>query len=179
MICRSQLYCVPVQAADRGRLSEDEICSQILHILDDAPCLTNSPPIGLLTAWKRREWAQVRESLLFNERNRRNLDLITKSLLVVCLDEGLNSGFNCRLQRGGKGLSAGHRDETNLALQMIHGGGSSFNSGNRWFDKTIQLIVSGDGACGLCYEHSQAEGIAVIQLAEKLWKHADEVTKTK
>jgi choline O-acetyltransferase len=173
VICRSQLYCVPVQASDRGRLSEDEICAQLLHILDDAPCLASPPPVGLLTGWKRPLWAEVRDNLMKNERNRRNLDLIAKALLVVCLDEGLGSGFNCRLQRGGKGHSAGHRDETNLAVQMIHGGGSTYDSANRWFDKTIQLIVSGDGACGLCYEHSQAEGIAVIQLVEKLWQHAD------
>nr|XP_008201281.1 PREDICTED: choline O-acetyltransferase [Tribolium castaneum] len=173
VICRSQLYCVPVQAPDRGRLSEDEICAQLLHILDDAPCLASPPPVGLLTAWKRPLWAEARENLMGSERNRRNLDLIQRSLLVVCLDEGLGSGFNCRLQRGGKGHSAGHRDETNLAVQMIHGGGSTCDTANRWFDKTIQLIVSGDGACGLCYEHSQAEGIAVIQLVEKLWKHAD------
>lgn len=56
---------------------------------------------------------------------------------------------------------------------MLHGGGSTHNSSNRWFDKTIQLIISGDGACGLCYEHSNAEGVAVIQLVEKLWNHAD------
>lgn len=74
---------------------------------------------------------------------------------------------------GGPGHTTGGRDETNLAHQMLHGGGSAFNSPNRWFDKTIQLIISGDGAVGLCYEHSNAEGVAVIQLVEKLWKHAD------
>lgn len=74
---------------------------------------------------------------------------------------------------GGKGHSAGMRDETNLSHQMIHGGGSTNNSANRWFDKTMQLIISGDGACGLCYEHSTAEGVAVIQLVEKLWRHAE------
>nr|CAH7750018.1 unnamed protein product [Callosobruchus chinensis] len=176
VICRSQLYCVPVQAADRGRLTEDEICSQILYILDDAPCLSNIPPVGLLTGWKRSLWAEAREDLLKDDKNKRNLELITKSLLVVCLDEALPSTFNCRLQRGGKGHTAGIRDETNLFHQMLHGGGVAFNSSNRWFDKTIQLIISGDGACGLCYEHSNAEGVAVIKLVEKLWNHADSLT---
>lgn len=37
------------------------------------------------------------------DRNRRNLELITKSLLVICLDEALPSTFNCRLQKGGPG----------------------------------------------------------------------------
>ena len=63
--------------------------------------------------------------------------------------------------------------------QMLTGGGSRFNGGNRWFDKTVQvrpwcckfqinvspqLIVCPDGVCGLCYEHSPSEGIAVVQL---------------
>ncbi|KAJ8978412.1 hypothetical protein NQ317_008487 [Molorchus minor] len=178
VICRSQLYCVPVQAGDRGRLTEDEICAMLLYVLDDAPCLSNPPPVGLLTGWKRTLWAEAKEDLMKDDRNRRNLDLIVKSLLVVCLDEGLPTSFNCRLPRGGQGHMAGTRDETNLAHQMIHGGGSTHNSGNRWYDKTIQLIISGDGACGLCYEHSNAEGVAVIQLVEKLWKHADSLPAT-
>lgn len=173
VICRSQLYCVPVLASDRGRLTEDEICAQLLYVLDDAPCLSNPPPIGLLTGWKRSLWAEARSDLLKEERNSRNIELIMKSLLVVCLDEGLPNTFNCRLQRGGQGHTTSGRDETNLAHQMIHGGGSTHNSANRWFDKTIQIVISGDGACGLCYEHSSAEGVAVIQLVEKLWQHAD------
>lgn len=121
----------------------------------------------------RESWHESNESLARDEQNRRNLDLIKKSLLLICLDEPLPVSFNCRLQRGAKGLTAGGRDETNLALQMIHGGGSTYNSGNRWFDKTVQIIVSGDGASGLCYEHSLAEGVAVIQIIEQLLKHAN------
>lgn len=45
---------------------------------------------------------------------------------------------------------------------MIHGGGAQYNSANRWFDKTVQIVVSGDGAWGLCYEHSMAEGMSVL-----------------
>lgn len=53
--------------------------------------------------WKRSLWADAREDLMKEERNRRNLDLIAKSLLIVCLDEPLPSSFNCRLQKGGAG----------------------------------------------------------------------------
>lgn len=88
-------------AGDRGRLSEDEICAQLLYILDDAPCLSNPPHVGLLTGWKRSVWAEAREDLMKDEKNKRNLELITKSLLIICLDEPLPTTFNCRLNRGG------------------------------------------------------------------------------
>lgn len=35
----------------------------------------------------------------------------------------------------------------------------------------LQFIISRDGACGLNYEHSPSEGIAVVQLIEHLLKY--------
>lgn len=43
----------------------------------------------------------------------------------------------------------------------------------RWYDKTVQLIVSADGASGLCYEHSSSEGIVVISLLEDIVRDLD------
>lgn len=60
-------------------------------------------------------------------------------MLIVCLDEPLPVSFNCKVHKGAKGHSAGQRDETNMMLQMLHGGGSSCNAANRWFDKTVQV----------------------------------------
>ena len=40
-----------------------------------------------------------------------------------------------------------------------------------WYDKTVQLVIGSDGNCGLCYEHSASEGIAVIALIEHLLKY--------
>lgn len=59
----------------------------------------------------------------------------------------------------------------NHVLQMLHGCSSEDNSGNRWFDKTMQFVISEDGVCGLNYEHSIAEGIVVIQLSEHLFRY--------
>nr|CAD7443826.1 unnamed protein product [Timema bartmani] len=113
-----------------------------------------------------------------DERNSNNLKSIEKSLMMVCIDDPLPTSFNCKAPRDdipveGRGLVAGDRDETNMMHQMLHGGGSSANSANRWFDVTIQLIISSDGACGLCYEHSTAEGVAVVQLVEDVLKQVD------
>ena len=43
----------------------------------------------------------------------------------------------------------------------------------RWYDKTVQLIVSCDGVSGLCYEHSSSEGIVVISLLENIIRDLD------
>lgn len=142
VICRNQMYCVVLQANDRGKLSESEIASQILYVLSDAPCLPGKPaPIGLLTAEPRARWAVDRERLQRDERNQRNLELIETALVVLCLDEPLGMNFNARGFSGATPTvhTAGDRDETNMAHEMIHGGGSEFNSGNRWFDKTMQV----------------------------------------
>lgn len=137
-----QMYCVPIKAGDRDRLSEDEITSQLLHLLSDAPCLPVKPaPVGLLTAEERHIWARDRQILLQEEHNSRIIELIEQALCLICLDESLPIAFNAN---GFSGATpsvhyAGHRDETNMAHEMIHGGGSECNTANRWFDKTMQV----------------------------------------
>lgn len=178
VFCRNQMYCVIVKADQIGKLSEDEIFSQLLYILSDAAYLPSTPPmIGLLTAEPRRLWVRDHDTLLQDEQNARNIELIEKSLVVLCLDEALPTAFNARAFLGASPSThyAGDRDETNMAHEMIHGGGCENNSANRWFDKIVQIIVCNDGAWGLCYEHSTSEGIAVVILLEKILKKIDEI----
>ncbi|XP_037951758.1 choline O-acetyltransferase-like [Teleopsis dalmanni] len=174
VMCRNQMYSVILKASDRGKLSESEIASQILYVLSDAPCLpAKPPPVGLLSAEPRTLWAQDRATLQLDERNQRILDLIDTALFVLCLDEPLPLTFNaCGFNGAETSVHyACNRDETNMAHEMIHGGGSEYNSGNRWFDKTMQIIICNDGTWGLCYEHSSSEGLAVVQLLEKIYKN--------
>lgn len=90
-----------------------------------------------------------------DEQNQANLALIETALITICLDSvPLNTSFNTPFRGGGLGHRANDRDETNMAHQMIHGGGSRANSSNRWFDKTIQveqLIFQGHVARRLDY----------------------------
>lgn len=192
------MYCVPVKAADRGQLTEDEIASQLLYLLSDAPCLPSKPaPVGLLTAEPRSLWARDRQVLLQDEPNRHIIELIEQALCLVCLDESLPTTFNANgfIGATAAGHMSGGRDESNMAHQMIHGGGSECNSANRWFDKTMQvseqrwisfflfddngdndceqIIICNDGTWGLCYEHSTSEGIAVVLLLEQILNKID------
>lgn len=56
-----QFYCVAVKAADRGRLTEQELTAQILAVVNEAPSHRTTFPIGILTAASRDMWAKARD----------------------------------------------------------------------------------------------------------------------
>lgn len=58
--------------------------------------------------------------------NRDSVRSIQKSIFIVCLD--------APMPRVSEDV---YRSQ--VAGQMLHGGGSKLNSGNRWFDKTLQV----------------------------------------
>jgi choline O-acetyltransferase len=68
--------------------------------------------------------------------NARSLQSIESSSMIVCIDQPFLPPPD-----GDDGEEeVNHRVDTNRALQMIHGGGSQWNTINRWFDKTVQVI---------------------------------------
>ncbi|KAL7648792.1 UNVERIFIED_CONTAM: hypothetical protein RMT77_000699 [Armadillidium vulgare] len=172
------------------RMSCNQIHAQLLEIYNFVEEYEEAdpPPIGIMTADNRRTWAQNRQILIGEPMNQKTLSCIETAILAVCIDDPLPKKFNLKTRTSHrasltkrassftikgkveKSESQEHpgRDEVNAGHQMIHGGGFLHNSANRWFDKTIQFVVSPDGWCGLCYEHSPAEGIVVIQLVEQL-----------
>ncbi|XP_041988775.1 choline O-acetyltransferase-like isoform X2 [Aricia agestis] len=158
--CRNYFYPIPIKATDRGRLTAGEMQAQLLHVLVDAAGAPPAPRVGLLTSMNRDQWAMAREQLIRDDNNRGNLELISRALCLVCLDEA--------------GGDRGDVDaDTNALLRAMHGAGTRYHSANRWFDKTVQLIISSDGTVGMCYEHSPAEGVAVIRLAERALARAE------
>ena len=66
--------------------------------------------------------------------NRRSLDVIERAQFVLCLDSAhsqitsLNPHFK---------FTDAHC--TLVANRCLHGNGSQFNSGNRWFDSAVQV----------------------------------------
>lgn len=90
--------------------------------------------------------------------NRTSVEAIEESLFVVCLDQEIP-------------VSDPNEDFNLASHQLIHGGGSQQNSGNRWFNKTLQIIVNRNGMNGINYEHSPAEGQPVAVLTDSILKH--------
>lgn len=69
--------------------------------------------------------------------NRSSLEAIENCIFVLCLDKALPISFNHQTSMDETMNS--RRDDVSLALQMIHGHGSQYNSCNRWFEKTMQV----------------------------------------
>eukprot|EP01116_Phalansterium_solitarium_P011813 TRINITY_DN27609_c0_g1_i1.p1 TRINITY_DN27609_c0_g1~~TRINITY_DN27609_c0_g1_i1.p1 ORF type:complete len:752 (-),score=261.05 TRINITY_DN27609_c0_g1_i1:208-2463(-) len=122
---------------------------QQAHISDE-----REPPVGLLTAWTRTEWAQVRTRLWeLSELNRQTLLKIQSALLVVCLDTAAPSTL----------------DE--MSRIPLHG-----PCANRWFDKH-QLIVCANGKAAMIFEHTVADGSTTLGLADAMFQYSIEPGK--
>ncbi|XP_035671417.1 choline O-acetyltransferase-like [Branchiostoma floridae] len=151
VVCKNQFFVLDV-IINFKRLSEADLFNQLKRIMQAATAGDRCEPVGLLTAGDRTEWAKARIKLMEDSTNRDSLDMIERCIFVLCMDEGVCCD----------------KTDLTLACQMLHGNGSHSNTPNRWFDKTMQFIVADDGACGLVYEHSPSEGVAVVQLVEHL-----------
>ncbi|XP_048843526.1 choline O-acetyltransferase isoform X2 [Brienomyrus brachyistius] len=153
--CKNQFFVLDVVINFR-RLNESDLLAQLEKIVKMAENTEEPlPPIGLLTSDGRTEWAEARTMLIKDSTNRDSLDMIERSLCLLCLDD----------------TSGAELTDTNRALQMLHGGGHQKNGGNRWYDKPMQFVVGEDGACGVICEHSPFEGIVLVQCTEYLLKY--------
>ena len=77
-------------------------------------------------AWPPCHHTHTRTHISTDKVNRESVHSIQKSIFTVCLD--------APMPRVSEDV---YRSQ--VAGQMLHGGGSKLNSGNRWFDKTLQV----------------------------------------
>ncbi|NXK35157.1 CLAT acetyltransferase, partial [Piprites chloris] len=159
--CNNQFFVLDVVINFR-RLSEGDLFTQLQKIAKMAENEEEMlPPIGLLTTDGRTEWAEARTILMKDSTNRDSLDMIERCICLVCLDSPCGVDLN----------------DTNMALQLLHGGGYHKNGANRWYDKPMQFVVGRDGVCGTVCEHSPFDGIVMVQCTEYLLKHVKENAK--
>ncbi|XP_064165097.1 carnitine O-acetyltransferase isoform X1 [Anguilla rostrata] len=154
-----QFFVLDVYNSDGTPLTVDQLYMQLEKIWNSS-LQTNKEPIGILTSQHRNTWGKAYNNLIKDKVNKESVRVIQKSIFTVCLDAPMPRVSDELFQ-------------TRAAIQMLHGGGSRWNSGNRWFDKTLQFIIGEDGSCGLTYEHAPAEGPPIVSLVD----HVVEYTK--
>ncbi len=101
------------------------------------------PAIAALTAGNRTEWADARESFFSFGVNRLSLELVESAILVLSLDTESPSTW------------------TDQGRLVLHGDGA-----NRWFDKSLNVVVFANGRAGVNGEHSWADALVIAHLWE-------------
>lgn len=156
LVIDNEYYKIPVYNKEKRTLSQDQILSQIKQCMNDSKSRkTKSAPIGLLSTDHRDNWGKAYAELINDPKNKASVREIQSALFTVSLDK-----FLAPQESADDTVTACH--------QLIHGGGSKYNAGNRWYDKTLQLIVGNTGINGLTYEHSPAEGGPIAVLTDHI-----------
>lgn len=148
-----QFFVLDVYNSDGSPLTVDQLHMQLEKIWNSS-LQTNKEPIGILTSQHRNTWGKAYNNLIKGEQstgpntdfrfkvkfarqvncssdktNKESVRAIQKSIFTVCLDAPMPRVSDEMYQ-------------SRVAAQMLHGGGARWNSGNRWFDKTLQVSVS-------------------------------------
>jgi carnitine O-acetyltransferase len=134
-------------------LSVTELEDQLRQCIALADAIPSSrPKLGLLTSGNRDDWADARQQLVITGGTamREALEHLQSGAILLNLDdEAPVSRQECGDLFWTGGLKSGE---------------------NRWFDKSIQIMVANNGKAGLIAEHSMMDGMPVIRFADYVTK---------
>ncbi|KAL9966589.1 hypothetical protein ACROYT_G024691 [Oculina patagonica] len=137
---KGRIFSCTVLDENMEPLSPPEIERQLQEIESLAD---SDPPgigIGSLTGEQRDTWHELRERLISLDRNnQKNLDLIETSLFALVLDENVPI------------------TETEVCRHAIIG-----DSRNRWFDKSVSVLVFKSGRLATHCDHTPFDGVVEI-----------------
>ncbi|MGH3915778.1 MAG: choline/carnitine O-acyltransferase, partial [Pseudonocardiaceae bacterium] len=144
---RGNMFRLDVIDPDGRPHTTDELVEGLRAVL--AAGATPAAPgtsIGHLTTKARAEWAASRQALLdCHPGNTNLLDTVETALFCLCLEDTTP------------------QDALAACDQLLHG-----DSGNRWFDKALSLIVFPDGTAGLNGEHCKLDGTTVVSFVNAM-----------
>lgn len=141
-----RLFTFDVLDDNLAPLSAGELLTQFRRVIAAADVYGIAPPpVAALTAVDRPAWARLRETLKADPANRTTLDIVERALFHVALDREDYPGF------------------TSLGRAGLHG-----KPGNRWFDKSLTLIIDRDGRLVLHGEHSPVDAGAWCPLLDMI-----------
>lgn len=158
---KGQFFTIPVMDSHGNRIAREALEAHFKGIIDavDNGHIVKQLPVGVLTTEHRDKWATVRQQLFADGKNRASFEAIESAAFMLCLDDEAPDSPNAECEL------------------LLHGGGSQRQSANRWYDKTIQVIVWENGHAGMLGEHSTIDGYPatmvsdmVLEKERHLWK---------
>ncbi|CAK5034156.1 unnamed protein product [Meloidogyne enterolobii] len=164
ILYKNQQFILFIKTIEGILINLIQIIEQLRKIMEMAKNrnIQNIIPIGGAGTGGRDRAAKFWEEMNNDQTNQNSLELARSSIFVLCLDdeniENIDNNLN-QMEIDG--------------MQILYGFGPKYNGLNRWFDSTIQLIVSKNGCCGTCIEHSIAEGIVHIKMTEEAMRYAN------
>ncbi|KAJ2087422.1 hypothetical protein IW138_004960 [Coemansia sp. RSA 986] len=148
LMYRNQTVEVPVYGSNGERASLAQIASQLAQatkridsMLASGQLRSHQPSVANLTAGHRDDWAKARMILEQDSANSQSLAKVDSALFVVCLDVDIDPQDTMDIQR-------------TIGILNHSDAGS-----NRWFDKSIQLIVMNSGRFGVNCEHTPVDAL--------------------
>eukprot|EP00758_Cryptobia_borreli_P006315 Tbor_TRINITY_DN5127_c0_g1::TRINITY_DN5127_c0_g1_i1::g.26046::m.26046/K08766/CPT2; carnitine O-palmitoyltransferase 2 len=142
---RGNQYKVTVSDANTlDPLPECQIYARLQQIVKTNPAKPKVD-VGVFTSMKREDWASVRTSMLRDHQNSASFDIVDSAMFVVDLD--LDTTLDLVSQPG---AVAANR-------HFI------VDNKNRWWDKSVSVIVDKTGTLGVNFEHSWGDGVAVLR----------------
>lgn len=131
----------------------DVIEKQINWILNQTK--HQNPAIGLFTTQPRLPWSLTRKQLQTEDiSNRKALEKIVTSCFIICLDDH------------------GFENDRDILSNTLHGNGR-----NRWFDHSLQFILTPDGHCGINFEHTRIDGCTISDFCVKFQQERIKLAK--
>jgi carnitine O-acetyltransferase len=122
-------------------LNTDEIEAELQKIVAMAG-ETAAPNVGALTTASRDLWYSSRVKLLTDSTNAESLEMVERAMFGVCLDD------------------ISPITPTDVGRNALNG------KCNRFFDKTLQLIVFANGKAVFIGEHSKSDGSPTARLCD-------------
>ena len=131
-------FALDVVSPDGTPHTEAELAGALRAVLAASP--QRGDAVGSLTTKARAEWAASRDALrALDPANAAACETIETALFCVALED------------------LAPADAREACDQLLHG-----DPGNRWFDKSLTLVVLGDGTAGLNGEHCELDGTTVV-----------------
>lgn len=135
---------------DGNPLDIEQLEVNLMECIRLADLAKDTPKLGFLTSSDRDSWADARDEMIKQGKESmvKALEKLESGALLLCLDD--------------------EHPISRAECANIFWTGHHMSGHNRWFDKSIQLMVTENGKAGLIGEHSMMDGMPMIAFAHSI-----------